>query len=310
MRHNLDKDPAVLRIASECEGLQNVDLTIGKLWRVWVWASENGKKLPNEKDVKVGGATVKLIDVIAGIAGLGEKMKEVGWVRAASGSLVFPNILQWLFESAKDRAKQNRRQHKHRAKKRDSVTQSALQDNATSVANALPQDRTVHDSKKEKNTDTGDLNPDRPGNPLHVAKTGTGAGAIESRMEDRAGSGRMPGRSKPAQRERQVNEIISLLGRVQGNGLMFIQHFCMGLANACHLSGADYNHQQAAIKAVATRIAEYEHRESLGAEIIMLAVEKLSAKGLGNPWSVWQSAVNKLLRERGLDVAPAAAVGG
>ena len=101
MENNLADKPEVLRLADhfECDE----DLIVGKLHRFWSWFDDQ------TEDGKVSGITFARIDKIVRMPGFAEAMESVGWLTNRNGVLSIPNWGNHNGETAKRRAKDNKR---------------------------------------------------------------------------------------------------------------------------------------------------------------------------------------------------------
>lgn len=113
------------------------DAVTGKLIRVWVWASRSCNA------DGVTDVTVKaLLDRVTCITGFADLMLQVGWLEQDGDDLRFPNFDYHNSQTAKTRAKSNKRVSEHRERKRNCNGQSVTQ----AFQKALPEKR-----REEKN---------------------------------------------------------------------------------------------------------------------------------------------------------------
>lgn len=122
MRHNLETDPDVLRIAESV----SVDRfsVVGRLHMIWSWADQHSI------DGCAISATTSFLDELVCCAGFCKALRSVGWLDGRDWELSFPNFSRHNGESAKKRAQ---------AKKTMARKRSAI---ATNVAhNAQPEKR-------------------------------------------------------------------------------------------------------------------------------------------------------------------------
>jgi hypothetical protein len=115
------------------------DAVTGKLIRVWVWASRSCNA------DGVTDVTVKaLLDRITCVTGFADSMLHVGWLEQDGDVLRFPNFDYHNSQTAKTRAKSNKRVSNHRELKRKCNGQSVTQ----SFQKALPEKRREEKSIK------------------------------------------------------------------------------------------------------------------------------------------------------------------
>lgn len=140
MRLDLADDPAVIQIAAELD--LDDDHVVGKLHRLWSWASAQSRD---------GHACVTLASLNQRVNadGFAQAMIKVGWLAEENDGIQFTNWGNWMAQSAKARLLTARRQQKRRA----------LHERDTSVTKALPQDRTAENRREEKkgNSNSSDL---------------------------------------------------------------------------------------------------------------------------------------------------------
>jgi hypothetical protein len=114
-------------------GWDDVDLTVGKLFRMWRWFdqhTENGN---------ARGVTSALLDRIIGTSGFCEAVQSVGWIEIREDGINLPNFERHNGNTAKNRALTAKRVAKNKAK-------GNATGNAAGVTSALP--------KEEKNRDS------------------------------------------------------------------------------------------------------------------------------------------------------------
>jgi hypothetical protein len=115
------------------------DAVVGKLVRVWSWASQNCNA------DGVTDVTVKaLLNRITCVTNFAETMSEVGWLTESDGKIYFPNFDYHCSKTAKTRAKTNKRVSEHREVKRKCNDQSVTQ----AYQKALPEKRREEKSIK------------------------------------------------------------------------------------------------------------------------------------------------------------------
>lgn len=116
-------DKAEVLAITATMGWDDVDITVGKLFRVWRWFDQqtvNGN---------APGVTSALLDRVAGVSGFAEAMQKVGWLTIKSSGITLPNFDRHNGKTAKARALTARRVNdfkKGTAESNAKVTQSAL----------------------------------------------------------------------------------------------------------------------------------------------------------------------------------------
>jgi len=88
-------------------------------------------------------------------------------------------------------------------------------------------------------------------------------------------------------------------------GVNWASACCDRLAEVLHLGCLERAEQEPAMSAQFQRVAVYENRGELAAELIRLAKEKRGRPGVRNFWAIWQSEGDKLIRKRARAVASA-----
>jgi uncharacterized phage protein (TIGR02220 family) len=117
------------------------DAVVGKLVRVWSWASQNCNA------DGVTDVTVKaLLNRITCVSNFDEAMSEVGWLAENENEIYFPNFDYHCSKTAKTRAKTNKRVSEHREVKRKCNGQSVTQ----AYQKALPEKRREEKSREEE----------------------------------------------------------------------------------------------------------------------------------------------------------------
>lgn len=109
-------------------GWDDVDLTVGKLFRMWRWFDQH----------TVGGnaksVTPALLEKIIGTPGFCDALQSVGWLVVNQEGISLPNFDAHNGNSAKSRAETARRVSKHKAKKAsDDGAQSEVADDARAL---------------------------------------------------------------------------------------------------------------------------------------------------------------------------------
>ena len=99
----------------------NPDAVMGKLIRVWAWASENC-----HEDGVTSVTAISIIDRIAGQKGFANSMKKVKWLKIKKTKkqekLIFVNFDFHMSKSAKARAEAQKRKRRQREKDQNPVT--------------------------------------------------------------------------------------------------------------------------------------------------------------------------------------------
>ncbi len=106
MRVDLAEDPAVIFIADRLN--MDVDLVVGKLFRLWKWANvhtTNGNAV---------GVTKTWVDAYLRAEGFASAMIGADWLRERENGIVFPRYERWNSKSSKKRALTARRQEAFR----------------------------------------------------------------------------------------------------------------------------------------------------------------------------------------------------
>ena len=135
IEENTPDKPEVHKMAS----ILNIDpdAVVGKLVRVWSWASQNCN------GDGVTDVTVKaLLNRITCVSNFSEAMESVGWLAESGNEIYFPNFDYHCSKTAKTRAKTNKRVSEHREVKRKCNGQSVTEP----YQKALPEKR-----REEKN---------------------------------------------------------------------------------------------------------------------------------------------------------------
>lgn len=117
MRHNLEADPDVLRIA-ETVGVDRFSV-VGRLHTIWTWADQHSV------DGCAIRATTSFLDEMVGCAGFCDGLRTVGWLSGRDWDLQFPNFDRHNGESAKKRAQAQRSMKKSRSASATNVAQNA-----------------------------------------------------------------------------------------------------------------------------------------------------------------------------------------
>jgi len=130
MRTDLRDDPAVIAMADALN--LDPDLIVGKLHRLWSWATTQ------LRDGNAVGVTDLWIDRYISVTGFAQHMQEVGWLVVEKSGITFPNWESHLSKGAKNRANTKNRVAKMR--------------NASSVTEALPEKRREEKRREEEKT--------------------------------------------------------------------------------------------------------------------------------------------------------------
>ena len=117
MRHNLETDPDVLRIAAHV-GVDRFSVD-GRLHMIWAWADQHSI------DGCAISATTSFLDELVCCAGFCKALRSVGWLDGRDWELSFPNFSKHNGETAKKRAQAQKTMSKKRGKRATNVAQSA-----------------------------------------------------------------------------------------------------------------------------------------------------------------------------------------
>jgi hypothetical protein len=115
------------------------DVVFARVFKVWAWADSN------TKECNAPGVTSALLDAVAGMPGIAEAMKKVGWLKEDDAGISFPNADRHLGEGAKQRGLTARRA----AKSREQRDKSNAKSNAKCVTKSAPEKRREEKSKEE-----------------------------------------------------------------------------------------------------------------------------------------------------------------
>ena len=132
MRVDLASDPAVIGIAA-ITGLED-DAVVGKLHRLWSWASQHLRSNRNG-DGNAPGVTVSWLDHHVRCAGFGDAMQSVGWLTVTEGGIAIPKFEAHMSQGAKQRAVTAIRAKRFRNAERNAATVTAA------LRSALPEKR-------------------------------------------------------------------------------------------------------------------------------------------------------------------------
>jgi hypothetical protein len=125
----LPDKPEVITMAAMLDIDQ--DAVVGKLLRVWIWADQ---QIENCNAVSV---TKTFLDRVTGVTGFAEALHAVGWLEGCDLDYRLPNFDRHNGQTAKTRAKSNRRVSQHRKVKRKGNASSVT----TALRKALPEKR-------------------------------------------------------------------------------------------------------------------------------------------------------------------------
>jgi len=117
MRHNLETDPDVLRIA-EHVGVDRFSV-VGRLHMIWSWADQHSV------DGCAISATTSFLDELVCCANFCEALRKVGWLAGRDWDLRFPNFDRHNGETAKKRASAQKTMQKKRSASATNVAQDA-----------------------------------------------------------------------------------------------------------------------------------------------------------------------------------------
>lgn len=108
MEHATPDKPETFAIAGIL-GIDDPDLVVGKLFRVWRWFDQH------TVDGNAHGVTSALLDRIACCNGFATAMEQVGWLVVTGSGLSLPKFDRHNGKTAKNRAETARRVAKHRS---------------------------------------------------------------------------------------------------------------------------------------------------------------------------------------------------
>lgn len=136
-------------------GWDDVDVTVGKLFRMWRWFDQQ------TEGGNAHGVTAALLDRVIGVTGFCEAVQSVGWIEIYDGGIRLPNFDRHNGTTAKSRALGAKRTAKSKNKSKGNAAGNADGDgkgNALTVTGASPREekRREEDSVPEG---TGDESP-------------------------------------------------------------------------------------------------------------------------------------------------------
>jgi uncharacterized phage protein (TIGR02220 family) len=137
IEENTPDKPEVAEIASYT-GL-DVDAVMGKLIRVWAWASRNC-----HGDGVTSVTAMSLIDRAACHDGFSKGMAEAGWLIIEGKELTFPKFDEHNSESAKDRGQAYRRKQRQRARSSAEKLKTTAEDEVENLQKSSNQSRLSH----------------------------------------------------------------------------------------------------------------------------------------------------------------------
>jgi hypothetical protein len=120
-------------------GWDDVDLTVGKLFRVWRWFDQQ------TTDGNARSVTSALLDRIAGAPGFARAMQDAGWLIISDSGLILPNFERHNGKTAKARALSAIRTGKSKAKSNGEGNGESV---TSSVTSALPREEKRREEKK------------------------------------------------------------------------------------------------------------------------------------------------------------------
>ncbi len=132
MRSNLWDDPRVARLVDLTDSSEAA--VIGGLY--WLWATAD----QHTADGFMPGLSCRQIDRKTGVAGLGQALVDIGWIKNSSDGVLIVNFEDHNGASAKKRAQTAKRVANHRSGNA-SETPSDESSNAPSVTGALARER-------------------------------------------------------------------------------------------------------------------------------------------------------------------------
>ncbi len=179
MRLNLHEDAAVISMAIELD--KDEFSIVGRLHRLWAWADQQ------TEDGTIQNLSAAFVDRFLTCPGFFAAMSRVGWIEEAENGFRFPNFETHNGESAKRRAKDNRRKSAERKGKQASTTcPKDIRDASVNVpekSGQKPDQRRGEKRREEKNTTPTPPTPSsRPSEP-------PAATAVKS---EKAGEGKEP----------------------------------------------------------------------------------------------------------------------
>lgn len=165
-------DKAEVLAITATMGWDDVDITVGKLFRVWRWFDQqtvNGN---------APGVTQALLDRVAGVSGFAEAMQKVGWLTIKSSGITLPNFDRHNGKTAKARALTARRVsdlRKSPEKSNADVTQSPLHA-------ALPREDTRERIESTSKSNSSSASPPSTSHPRRERKASspTAEAAVEA----------------------------------------------------------------------------------------------------------------------------------
>lgn len=148
VRKDLDEDPKTIAVASQL-GL-SIDETVGKLVRLWAWASDHARdaepsrvtsrvtsrdaNVTRHGDAVTPRVTAEWVDAKVSVTGFAAALVTVGWLDTTETGLVFINFREhnWKEERAKalgaERSRRYRDRHKGASVTRDVTSPSPLRE--------------------------------------------------------------------------------------------------------------------------------------------------------------------------------------
>lgn len=177
MRTDLDTDPRVLRISFALK-VADVDLLIGKLWRLWKYADTH------TVDGQIRFMTAEVLDHIIGLSGFTAALCDVGWLEVIEDGVRIPRFDEHNSESAKHRANDALRKRFNR--KNGDASPSSDTPSKDSPAGANPQ-RAGQPSPNSR-TPPGRVSEERPeksGHGSDAGRTEPGSRRDETRRDEK-----------------------------------------------------------------------------------------------------------------------------
>jgi hypothetical protein len=126
---------------TEAMGWTDVDITVGKLFRIWRWFDQQ------TLDGNAPGVTSALLDRVAGAPGLAKAMQSVGWLTLSDGGVTLPNFDRHNGATAKARARNATNQANKRGR-----AEASPDAGDTRVTERLPREEKRREEKKEVKT--------------------------------------------------------------------------------------------------------------------------------------------------------------
>lgn len=303
MRLDLAKDPAVISITAQLDGLVDEEHTVGKLHTLWSWANSQ------LEDGNAPGVTESWIDRYIGVPGFAKALAGERWLVIGKAGIRFPKWDRWNAQGAKKRLLTTIRVRKHR------LTTSE-KGNAGSVTKALPQERREEESTGE-----------RCGSGLSSRISSGGSGtAPPPDVDEELPQPHRPERTEqiapgpqsgprtinphpehhPAQKNAAPGELNTLTGILEshqnGNGTSdraWIRSHSLRIVVALDLPADQAMSQRRAVNACLRRCLRSPVPDELAKDLERIAARVAGDPSADQPVLVWQSEARKALEARG-----------